>query len=62
LVPSATNKHDARIPGSKNTLEITMMMNDQREGPMPPAEMGSTPKIVAALAIAPSFARWVIQL
>lgn len=32
-----------------------MMMNDLREGPMPPAEMGSTPKIVAALVVALGF-------
>jgi hypothetical protein len=32
-----------------------MMMNDLREAPMPPAEMGSTPKLVAALVVALGF-------
>jgi hypothetical protein len=35
--------------------ETSMMMNDLREGPMPPAEMGSTAKIIAALVVALGF-------
>jgi hypothetical protein len=55
FVPSATNRPCARIPGSKKPGETSMMMNDLREAPMPPAEMGSTPKIVAALVVALGF-------
>lgn len=55
FVPSATNGHCARIPGSKKPGETSMMMNDLREGPMPPAEMGNTAKIVAALVVALGF-------
>jgi hypothetical protein len=55
FVPSATNRHCARIPGSRKPGETSMMMNDLREGPMPPAEMGSTPKLVAALVVALGF-------
>ena len=51
FVPSATNRHCARIPRSKTLERHPMMMKDLREVPMPPAEMGSTSKIVA-LAIA----------
>src|SRR5258708_22779169 len=55
LVPSATNRHCARIPGSKNPGETSMMMNDLREAHMPPAEMRNTPKIVVALVVALGF-------